>query len=258
MRDPLGLMEAETKDQPFSVIKLDSIPDFDIEDYDLMDSKEFQKFLYSIENIARVSFEYRAIIAYLRENMDMNKCSVFENINNIDTTKVKIEIHHHPFSLYDITIIVYNKRLYNRESIDEELVAKEVMYLHYALLIGLIPLSETVHELVHNQYLFIPNSNVMGKYEEFYNMYKDFMTPENIDIYERTVAFSNSYDESKQNHILDKSYIYVDLTGSYDIPTYQSVIDSMSHKIKELKSSNNVDMTFELPKKKRVISFLDK
>lgn len=255
MRDPLGIKDIEIKEQKFSILKLDNIPKFDIQDYDLMDSKEFQKYISAIEGIVRGSFEYRSLISYLRENMDMNKCSFFENVNNIDTGKIKIQVHHHPFSLYDMVIIIYNKRLYNGESIDDEMVAKEVMYLHYALLVGLIPLSETVHELVHNQYLFIPNNNVMGKYEEFYHMYKDFMTPEMIDVYERTVEFSNSYDQSKHKDILDRSYIYVDISGVYDIPTYQQVIDSMNNRIQELKSGNDINTVSEPTKKKTVIRF---
>jgi hypothetical protein len=255
MRDPLALKEAEIKDQKYTILKIDQVPEFDIQDYDLMDSKEFQKYISNIEKIVRSSFEYRTLIQYIRENMDMNKCSFFENVNNIDTSKVRIEIHHHPFTLYELVVIVYNKRQFMREPIDDELVAKEVMYLHYALLVGLIPLSETVHELVHNQYLFIPNDKVMGRYEEFYNLYKEFMTPEIIDVYERTVEFSKSYDIAKQNKLLDTSYIYIDLTGAYDIPTYQQVIDSMNNRIKHLKATNNVEIVPESSKKTKVISF---
>ena len=83
----------------------------------------------------------------------MNKCSFYENVSNIDSNDIKIEIHHEPISLYDICIIVYNKRNFFHENLSELL--KEVMLLHYKLLIGLIPLAETVHELVHNKYLFI-------------------------------------------------------------------------------------------------------
>jgi hypothetical protein len=73
----------------------------------------------------------------------------------------------------------------------------------------------------------------MGKYKEFYELYKDFMTPEILDIYDRTVEYSQAYDESKHLHILNRKYIYLDLTGVYDIPTYQSVIDDLNVKIQE-------------------------
>lgn len=135
MRDPLNLNKYEYNEN--NVIKMDDIPRFDIEDYDLFDPKEMKMCLPSVERIVRTSFEYKQYISFLKENMDMNKCSFYENISNIDNSKVKIEIHHEPITLYDICKIVYNKRSYYRELIDEEIVAKEVMILHYNLLVGL-------------------------------------------------------------------------------------------------------------------------
>ena len=94
--------------------------------------------------------------------MDMNQCS-FLQVSNNDAYKIKIEIHHYPFTLYDIVCIVYKKRVANYESLDVEMIAKEVTMLHYKLLVGLIPLSVTVHQLVHEGKLFIPVQNVLGR-----------------------------------------------------------------------------------------------
>ena len=116
------------------------------------------------------------------------------------------------------------------------MVAKEVMFLHYNLYVGLIPLSETVHELVHNNYLFIPMDKVLGKYQEFINLYQDYMTPEQLDVLERNIDASRTYyDDLKNNPILQKSYVYLDITGAYDLPLFEDVIDKMNLKIKELK-----------------------
>ena len=64
-----------------------------------------------------------------------------------------------------------NKRNDLGESMSVPMVAKEVMYQHYKLNVGLIPLCKTVHELVHNQYIFIPAWAVLGNYREFLNQY---------------------------------------------------------------------------------------
>lgn len=238
MRDPYELKQVEYSGQKLSVIEIEHIPEYDLEDYDLMDSKDFNKYIADIERIIRGSFEYRQLITFLRENMDMNKCSFYENVNNIDTFKIKIHIHHHPFTLYDICLMVYNKRCFYGESLEEEMVAKEVMFLHYNLMVGLIPLAETVHELVHNNYLFIPLDKVMGNYQQFINMYEDFMSPEQIDVLERNIEYTKTYIEGKQNHILAKNYVYVDLTGAYEMPALSEVITMMDNKIKQIQGKS--------------------
>ena len=65
-----------------SVIVMDNIPPFCEEEYDLFDKTDFKKYVQDGENLIRKSFEYRRFISYLRNYMDMNKCSFFENISN--------------------------------------------------------------------------------------------------------------------------------------------------------------------------------
>ena len=238
MRDPYEIKQVDYSGQKLSIVEIKDIPEYDIDDYDLMDTKDFNKYIADVEKACRGSFEYRQLITFLRENMDMNKCSFYENVNNIDTYKIKIHIHHHPFTLYDIAIIVFNKRSFYRESLEMELLAKEVMFLHYNLMVGLIPLAETVHELVHSNYLFIPLDKVMGNYQKFINMYEDFMTPEQLDVLDRNLEFTKTYVEGKQNHILDKNYVYLDLTGAYEMPALSEVIGMMDAKIKQIQGKD--------------------
>lgn len=242
MRDPLNLKQVDYKDNDTTVITLDDVPEFDIEDYDLLDPKEFKKYILNIKRLIRGSFEYRQMVKYLRENLNMNKCSFYANVNNIDTFKIKIHLHHEPFCLEDIVSIVYNKRCQYGESLEENMVAKEVMFLHYKLMIGLIPLAETVHELVHNSYLFIPLDRVYGKIDEFYNMYEEFMTPEQKDIYERCREYTKEYNKHVSDlRVLGKHYIYVDMTGAYDIPELNTVIDMMNDRIAEIKNKPKIE-----------------
>ena len=77
------------------IISMENIPEYDIQDYDIFNEKSFNKYIADIEKIVRSSFEYEEFISYLRNYMDMNKCSFFENVNNIDTTKIKIS---HPYN----------------------------------------------------------------------------------------------------------------------------------------------------------------
>ena len=112
--------------------------------------KEQKKFIKSTETLIRSSLEYKTYIKFLKDNLDMNRCAVLKNIKNGDGKRYRIEIHHEPFTLFDIVETVINRRLDEGEDINALHVADEVMELHYEGHIGLIPLSVTMHELVHN------------------------------------------------------------------------------------------------------------
>lgn len=236
MRDT-NINTIEKDDNEFEVLVIENLEPFEIEEYDLNDPKEFNKYIIKVKNIVRSSYEYREFTKFLRDYMDMNKCSFFDNVNNMESFKIRIEIHHHPFTLDDIVRIVYNKRMYFNESLSEEMVAKEVMYLHYCLLVGLIPLSETVHELVHNNYLFVPMNKVLGRVTEFINMYEQFMTPEQLEVLENNINFSKVYEEDSHKDILAVKPIYLDVSGAYKLPTYEQIIEAMNQRISYLKEN---------------------
>lgn len=247
MRDPDGLHSFyEYADEVPDVIKIKDLPPCTIPDYDLNDEKSFTKYLQDIEKVVRTSFEYKQMINYLRNYCDMNKCSFYQSVSNADTPKIHIEIHHDPLSLYDIVVIVYNKRAAFRESLEVEHVAKEVMYLHYDMQIGLIPLSETVHELVHNQYLFVPSNKVYGKYKQFVMDYKPFIPLEQMNILDRIESLTSEFEGSEYNQILSKKFIYVDATGAYNLPRLEDVMASVKSHIRDI--MDNPPRPIEIPK----------
>lgn len=238
MRDPNNMQNSYELESPPLVIKMDEIPPYNLYDFDLNDEKSFKKYINSIEKIVRGSYEYKALIQYLREYMDMNQCAFYQNINNTDNIKVRIEIHHEPLSLYDICLIVHNKRVAFNEPLDEEYVAKEVMYLHYNLMVGLIPLAETVHQLVHAQYLFVPTTAVLGKYKEFIDRYSPYMLPEQLEALEHIEEATKCYNDNDAKTLLSKNYIYVDMSGSYNLPKTEDVISMVKGRIKDILDEN--------------------
>ena len=154
---------------PIQEILILGVPEPNIEEYDLTNEKQYMKYLFAIERECRRSFEYKQLMRFLKDNCGMDKDSFLENMNIENGAKV--EIHHSPLTLFDIVCTVVNKRNDLGESMSVPMVAKEVMYQHYKLNVGLIPLCKTVHELVHNQYIFIPAWAVLGNYREFLNQY---------------------------------------------------------------------------------------
>lgn len=241
MIDPVNLQRIEPLEKikgiGGSLLKIPYLPEYDEEEYDIYDDKDFKKFMSDVEKEVRQSYEYRKMIQYMRTYMDMGKSANFKNLNNDETFNMKIEIHHHPFTLYDICMIVLNKRLYYKEPVDVELVSKEVAELHYKLMVGLVPLTQTEHELVHNKYLFIPVSKVIGRYTLFVDYYKEFMTPERHDVLERIEEYSMIYDQYINENILRQNNIYIDPSVSYTLPKFESVKNIMSSRIDQIKNN---------------------
>ena len=69
MIDPANLKLIETKDANTSIIKMDNIPECELNVYDIYDDKGFEKYLADVEKSVRGSFEYKRFIKFLRENM---------------------------------------------------------------------------------------------------------------------------------------------------------------------------------------------
>ena len=226
------------------ILVIDEIPQFNTPDYDLMDEKDFKKYLDDCEKIIRKSFEYTEFISYLRNYMDMNKCSFFQYVNNIDTFKIKIHIHHCPFSLFDIVRTVFNKRCFYHEPVEIEMVAKEVMYLHYFLMIGLIPLAETVHTLVHKQIIFIPLNKVCGNYEYFYDTYSPHIPDDAKDRFENMKLLTKTYNEAKNIEILKQEPMLIEIphtdgSGTYNLASMEGLIKLINRRVMELKENQN-------------------
>ena len=225
-----------------NVIKIEDLPPYEIQDYDVFDEKDFKKYINDVKKTVRNSLEYRQFIQYLRNNMNMNCDSFFENISNADNSKIKIEIHHTPYSLEDMVLTVFNKRVFYGEDLDVEETAKEVMFIHYFLVVGLIPLSTTVHELVHNNFIFIPTNKVYGNYKEFEFIYGNWI-PE--DVKEKVKAREDNtltYNEEVDKALLQQKQIPIqifDNEGVHLIPTIESMEEMMNKRIEEIRYQNS-------------------
>lgn len=215
------------------------IPIMDIEDYDLFDDKEREKYINDLERHVRSSYEYRNMVQYLREYMNMNSCAFIPNITNEVNRKIKIELHHSPFTLRDICVTILNKRMKNNEMLTIESVAYEVMFVHYSLMVGLIPLSETVHQLVHSQYIFIPTDKVYGYYKNFVKTYNDYIDPELLDKLDELerLTIAGTYNDSYKE-VLEKKYITIDMEGNNQFDKLHELQESLKEKLSELRGES--------------------
>lgn len=130
-------------------------------------------FIKNVEKMVRGSLEYRKYIGFLKTNLNLTKCRFLENVDISNLKKTHIEMHHYPFTLYDVVEIVTDKIDAEGGLLNELAVAEEVMRLHFENKIGLVPLTITVHQLVHEGQLFIPSTFVHGEYKKFMKEYDE-------------------------------------------------------------------------------------
>lgn len=220
------------------------IPVLEFEDYDLMDDKDREKYIKDLERCVRSSYEYRSMISYLREYMNMNSCSFIPAVTNESSRKVKIEIHHSPFTLRDICCIILNKRMKNGECLTIESVAYEVMFIHYSLMVGLIPLSETVHQLVHTQYIFIPTDKVYGYYKAFVNTYYNYIDPELLDKLDELEKLTKegTFNDAYKS-VLEMKYITIDMEGNDQFEKLHELQCELKQRLQDIKNAEvSVDL----------------
>lgn len=238
MRNPNNIVSIDTQNESdYEYLKITTLEPVNTNVYDLMDEKDTKRYFADIERRVRQSYEYRKYIAYLRENFDMTKCSIYENVSNAETFGIKIHIHHEPITLFDIVVTIYNKRKFFHEDLSIFMIAKEVMYVHYCLMVGLIPLAETVHELVHNQYLFIPTTKVFGHYKEFIRQYNDFLPDGLEETLKEIEKASEDYED--QLKVLEKHYIYLDTGEIQKSPDLNKLEQDLRQRIYDIKNGNN-------------------
>lgn len=205
-------IENYSTENKFVVKNIKNIPSI-TRDYVLLNDKDKVKFIKMIERIVRSSLEYKQYIRFLKDEIDMTECSFFNNVSNKNGSKVSIEIHHEPFTLFDIAQIVTEKYIRTGTELNPLDIAEEVMILHYKNHVGLIPLSITVHQLVHDGKLFIPLQNVFGKYTKFIEEYRSIIETLDVNNILRT-KFEMSKDLTINDMtLLETKYVYLDIDG---------------------------------------------
>ena len=181
----------------------------------LVTEKDKIKFIKTVEKLVRASLEYRNYIEFLKENVGLDSCIFFQKITGGTNSKkrIKIEIHHEPLTLFDIVSVVLTK--YQEEGLEINAldISDEVMDLHYQNLVGLVPLSRTGHEMVHNSTkVFVPLNMCYGNYSEFLRIYEPYISEDIYEKIERKLEktanlTSDSFDA------LVKEFTYLDVDG---------------------------------------------
>ena len=156
-------------------------------------------FIKKVESFVRRAPEYTRLIKYLREELEIDRCSILDNVSTSDAL---IEWHHAPLTLFDITEILLNRRIDLGIPITTLSLAEEVILLHYKGLVGLIPLTKTMHDLVHSNKMKVPKNEVIGNVKLFYDEYKQFFDDD--DVIKCDEFFNSNESETTEHLFLDK------------------------------------------------------
>ena len=179
--------------------------------------RDKEKFIKRVEQMIRSSLEYRDYIAYLKENVDMTKCAFFNSVENRSDSKVRIEIHHEPLTLFDIVSVVLTKHMEEGIPINDLYIADEVMNLHYQNMVGLVPLSKSLHQIIHNSdEIIIPLNLVFGDYAGFLREYSDYLDEHILDKIERKINETKHFTQDMVDKLSPK-FVYVNVDG-FELP----------------------------------------
>lgn len=180
----------------------------------ILDDKDKIKNIKKIEMMIRGSLEYKEFIKYLKDTANMHKCRYLKNVIRKGKEKITIEVHHEPFTLFDLTQIVMDKFLDEGREINHFKIAEEVMKLHYLNMVGLVPLSTTVHQLVHDGRIFIPLQDVYGTgIVDFIKENEKYMSKELKRLLMQKIKISRDICQDQNLSILERKYTYVRVEG---------------------------------------------
>lgn len=207
-------------------ISVDEMPQRKV--YALKSQRDRDKLIKTCEKFIRSSMEYRDYMKFLRDHLNYNKCAVLNNVSRENGKKYSIEIHHEPFTLYDLVDIEITRREVEGEPIEVLKIAESVMELHYDGLVGLIPLTKTAHELIDSYKTFIPLQHIYQDYHKYYEQFEEY-----IDICEHIkkkidVKVKLSLQCDKLQSDIAPEFVYLDVDG-FNFPQIpEEWVDSVS------------------------------
>jgi len=235
MQIPSEYKEAEKEKATLQTVtikdtdKFDGYASFANLEYLKDDYKAKAKYVKYLEKLVRGSQELRDYLSFLKENAEMNDCAIFAGVTREDC---RIEIHHFPFSLFDITRIVLDDALANNEDVSSFTIVGRVVLEHFLGHVGLIPLSLTAHELAHSGSITLSLKNVTGDWQAFVKKFAYVMTKDDMERLQFLIKASASPALQESN--IRKLKI---------VPRKIEVISAITNQ----KEDTNVSMDQELP-----------
>lgn len=190
---------------------------------------------YMVRGI-RSSYEYRMFTKTMKNELNVENCAFYKDYSL--KNGFGVELHHHPFTLFDITKVVASRQ--HKENggwVRTWAVCEEVTKLHFMLKVGLVPLNPTAHKLVHSDKLYVHPEIVHGDWKSFFDEYKPFMDDElkvKINAY---IEEGDKKDVDEYPEILKRKTIRLSVKGQkslLDIDIDNLMLGGRRDKLKQL------------------------
>jgi hypothetical protein len=131
---------------------------------------DWERLIKNCKALIRSSEEYSIFIESCKRDLNLRNCSFLGDVE--DDEEVKIEIHH-VFSLHNIVEVIANYLLLKEGRVTSMTLCHEVMKAHFNGIIPVIPVSKTIHELIHAQKIKVHLSQIYGDFGKFLSEYRD-------------------------------------------------------------------------------------
>lgn len=174
------------------------IPFYKDEDYFFSLENEVA-FIKAVEKVVRTSKYYSRYISHLKTDLGMCYCQIKGNIYEDEELDYKdlIEMHHGPvLTLFDVTSIILNDMIIKGEKITTFSVAHRVLEEHFNYNVQTVMLCKTVHEMVHDNKIFLNLKQGFGDLFRFLEKYYDVLEKQDIDKINDYVERSKKYDSN--------------------------------------------------------------
>ena len=151
------------------------------------EGEDRRKAIRSVERLVRTSMEMKKYLKHLRDELDMTRCSL---IRGAVLGKARVEMHHHPLTLFEIVDLVAERRRMLGKPFSEASLAEETVRLHYENKVGLVPLATTAHQLAHSGDLEVGLDHVFGNVAALMVEYSSVVPEGMVEKVKRAVARS--------------------------------------------------------------------
>lgn len=154
---------------------------------DFENESEEIKFIKSCERGIRSCPEYKVWTSYLKDALNYRICDITGE-NNEELT---VEVHHHPYTLFDITRCVTKEFMFEEQEFCSFDVCTKVIEMHYQMRTPFVLMIKSMHEKFHNGFLKLPMELVHGDYKYFFENYAKYMDENTLNKVEERLAINS-------------------------------------------------------------------
>jgi hypothetical protein len=166
---------------------------------DTNDAKAYIAYIRNVERHVRSSYEYREYVKYLKESMNQSHCVFLRNVS-YKNKSASIELHHCPLTLWDVVDLHIRRALDVDATVRTFEIVERVLLDHQQNRIGLVPLSKTVHELVHDGSVFVPLNFVYGDWRSFVAEHDKYITPAQKQVLATMERLTREFNDNPDPH----------------------------------------------------------